>query len=382
MKGKLQQIGNAILCKGLWAMSDNGLNFPDQSSPFEYKLIKPSDGESLQFPISGKYQGWFLLKQPAPLKSVKVEEKDLLLKFIKNDDGDYNVDGSGSNKFGSFTLRGTLIKATTDIKVYRHYLPKPIINNNGVNPVQLKRTVSMDSRIAKPILDNSTPREGSGRVRKVSTFMKEYEDSIHTPKPKLQSSVTGVPHNAKSASNNEAIVSNSQTANSSVNNSAAAPLRAQRLSPQITKCMDLLKEIQKLPQSLYFLEPVDHVKLGIPDYITIISKPMDFGTISANLEKGIYETPEQFADHMRLVFRNAITYNQMRDHPVHVAARELNSKFEDKFRILITNINNMLANSATAYQIEGAKLSRQVSMNSLNGIKKLKRSISSTSVGT
>jgi hypothetical protein len=28
-----------------------------------------------------------------------------------------------------------------------------------------------------------------------------------------------------------------------------------------------------------FLEPVDPIKLNIPDYLDIIKKPMDFGTI-------------------------------------------------------------------------------------------------------
>ncbi|CAM6000122.1 unnamed protein product, partial [Sphagnum balticum] len=106
--------------------------------------------------------------------------------------------------------------------------------------------------------------------------------------------------------------------------------RSQRLPVHIIKCGELLKEMQKYPQATWFLEPVDHIKLGIPDYVTIITKPMDFGTIAKNLEKGVYETPEQFAEHMRLVFRNAITYNQMRDHPVHVAAHVLLRKKDDE----------------------------------------------------
>lgn len=57
-----------------------------------------------------------------------------------------------------------------------------------------------------------------------------------------------------------------------------------------------------------FLEPVDPVVLQIPDYFTIIKRPMDFGTISKRLEKDYYTLMEWIAD-VRLVFQNALTYN-------------------------------------------------------------------------
>ena len=34
-----------------------------------------------------------------------------------------------------------------------------------------------------------------------------------------------------------------------------------------------------LPEAIWFLEPVDHVKLNIPDYPIIIKRPMDLGRI-------------------------------------------------------------------------------------------------------
>jgi len=85
---------------------------------------------------------------------------------------------------------------------------------------------------------------------------------------------------------------------------------------------------------------VDYVKLLIPDYPTIITKPMDFSTVKSQLEGGIYATPEQFADDMRLIFRNATTYNSNREHPVHMAARECSSKFEERFRALMKQVRS------------------------------------------
>ena len=48
---------------------------------------------------------------------------------------------------------------------------------------------------------------------------------------------------------------------------------------------------------------------------------MDFRTIKTNLDSGMYASADAFANHMRLVFQNAMTYNQLKDNPVHIAAR-------------------------------------------------------------
>lgn len=46
------------------------------------------------------------------------------------------------------------------------------------------------------------------------------------------------------------------------------------------------------------------------DYLTKVSKPMDFGTIKARLEGGAYAMDtEKFTADMRQVFENAFLYN-------------------------------------------------------------------------
>ena len=37
-----------------------------------------------------------------------------------------------------------------------------------------------------------------------------------------------------------------------------------------------------------FLEPVDAVALGIPDYLNVIKHPMDFGTITVSFKHHYY----------------------------------------------------------------------------------------------
>ena len=76
---------------------------------------------------------------------------------------------------------------------------------------------------------------------------------------------------------------------------------------------------------------VDPVGMGIPHYAEIIKTPMDFGTIKGKYKGGRYASAEAFAADVRLVFRNATTFNTGADEPVHVAAVQLGAKFEERF---------------------------------------------------
>lgn len=65
----------------------------------------------------------------------------------------------------------------------------------------------------------------------------------------------------------------------------------------------------KLKEAAIFLKPVDPIELNIPDYFTIIKKPMDFSTIKKRLNSGLYTNFKEFDDDMKLVFYNCIIYN-------------------------------------------------------------------------
>jgi E1A/CREB-binding protein len=64
------------------------------------------------------------------------------------------------------------------------------------------------------------------------------------------------------------------------------------------------------PESLPFRSPVDPIALGIPDYLDIIKKPMDLGTIEKKLKKGEYSDPWEYVDDVWLMFDNAWLYNR------------------------------------------------------------------------
>jgi len=71
----------------------------------------------------------------------------------------------------------------------------------------------------------------------------------------------------------------------------------------------VLREIKKKDIADPFLTPVDWKALGIPDYPTVVKRPMDLGTVSSQLEGGHYSSVRQLAADVDLVWKNAMTYN-------------------------------------------------------------------------
>ena len=70
----------------------------------------------------------------------------------------------------------------------------------------------------------------------------------------------------------------------------------------------------------YFHQPVP-CEL-VPDYLDVIKKPMDFGTMETRLEQGVYSSYNEFACDFRLVCRNAMLYNGA-ETPYHKFAKTL-----------------------------------------------------------
>ncbi|RYH29039.1 hypothetical protein EON65_09880 [archaeon] len=90
----------------------------------------------------------------------------------------------------------------------------------------------------------------------------------------------------------------------------------------------------------FFKEPVDWESLGLLDYPTIISKPMDLKTLRQNLDKGIYSRPGEFAADMRLIFSNAMTYN-IPGSRVYNHAKSLGDFFETSWVQLVNDCDDI-----------------------------------------
>ncbi|ADM12093.1 putative bromodomain-containing transcription factor [Encephalitozoon intestinalis ATCC 50506] len=78
---------------------------------------------------------------------------------------------------------------------------------------------------------------------------------------------------------------------------------------QLKYCSQILTRLKRNSNAPPFLEPVDPVKLGIPDYPEKIKHPMDLSTIRKKLDHKEYEGVEGFDGDMKLMFNNCYTYN-------------------------------------------------------------------------
>lgn len=102
-----------------------------------------------------------------------------------------------------------------------------------------------------------------------------------------------------------------------------------KLSIQAFKnCGVLLSKLMKNKFGWVFNKPVDVKGLGLHDYLTIIKRPMDLGTVKSRLTNNWYKSPGEFAEDVRLTFRNAMTYNA-KGQDVYVMAEQLLQLFEE-----------------------------------------------------
>ena len=118
-----------------------------------------------------------------------------------------------------------------------------------------------------------------------------------------------------------------------------------QLTAEQRKWKSLLNSLMRNTQARDFLEvclfyicilsnmcafqPVDPIKLGIPQYFSIITHPMDFKTMMSKLNSGKYTLESEFVADMRLVFENALKFNPPGD-PVANSASRLSFIFEQK----------------------------------------------------
>ncbi|XP_030484819.2 transcription factor GTE9 isoform X1 [Cannabis sativa] len=101
----------------------------------------------------------------------------------------------------------------------------------------------------------------------------------------------------------------------------------------LAMCSSILEDLMSHEFGWIFNQPVDPVALNILDYLTIITKPMDLGTIKSKLDKNDYYGVAEFAADVRLTFSNAMHYNPpMND--VHAMAKTLSCIFEKKYKVL------------------------------------------------
>jgi len=101
-------------------------------------------------------------------------------------------------------------------------------------------------------------------------------------------------------------------------------------SADYKECISCLEELEEKPEAEPFLIPVDWKGLNLPDYPKIVKKPMDLGSIRTKLEAGNYANVLAFGADVRLVWANAMKFNQPGS-GIYVAAETLQRVFEKRF---------------------------------------------------
>lgn len=280
---KVDEATGVHRCAGTWAMTKSDLEaaakIETRASPFEFKTLGRTGGAA-SFPYTGNYQGHFLVRQP-PKPVTKVDEDQLHLAFVENSGGGWNVQGNGRNVYGSFTITGRL---GTDrrLEVYRAY-PRPS-NARG------HRRPSVSSHGAAPPARKapSTPAErGPARGKHPHSA---------PPRAPLPAVSHAMGNGASAMMAEDASLESPVPAGRRVSRTPSYLIKdigndgSSHLSHGLRRCLTVLKAIMGVRnKSEWFMEPVDHAKLGLADYPRIIKRPMDLGTVRKKLEGGKYQ---------------------------------------------------------------------------------------------
>eukprot|EP00112_Aurelia_sp_Birch-Aquarium-sp1_P016040 Seg36.4 transcript_id=Seg36.4/GoldUCD/mRNA.D3Y31 product="Bromodomain testis-specific protein" protein_id=Seg36.4/GoldUCD/D3Y31 len=91
----------------------------------------------------------------------------------------------------------------------------------------------------------------------------------------------------------------------------------------------IMRQVWKHSYAWPFHNPVDTVKLNLPDYYDIIKVPMDLGSIKRKLENQEYFSAKECIEDFNRIFENCYTYNKPGEDVV-LMAQELQKFFQDK----------------------------------------------------
>mmetsp|Transcript_18375 Transcript_18375/g.33018 ORF Transcript_18375/g.33018 Transcript_18375/m.33018 type:complete len:416 (-) Transcript_18375:832-2079(-) len=98
-----------------------------------------------------------------------------------------------------------------------------------------------------------------------------------------------------------------------------------RQGDAVRKIQKILQILKKNPYAEPFLQPVDVAAL--PDYLQVVSEPMDLSTVEEKLKNGDYETAYQFAMDVRKIWSNSFRYNA-KGSELYSMTMEISDQFE------------------------------------------------------
>ena len=109
---------------------------------------------------------------------------------------------------------------------------------------------------------------------------------------------------------------------------SGCPLRGN--APNTCACRSILAALLENVLAAPFREPVDPVALGLPNYFDVVKRPMDLGTVGRKLRETAYAAVSDLLADCRLVWANAMLYNEESSN-IYEMARRLSDDFERRF---------------------------------------------------
>ncbi|KAG1172234.1 hypothetical protein G6F70_005218 [Rhizopus microsporus] len=122
----------------------------------------------------------------------------------------------------------------------------------------------------------------------------------------------------------------SATENQTINSSMTS-IGSPMTKDQLRYCAAIIRNLKKHRDAAPFLNPVDYVKLNVPDYPTVIKKPMDLLLVDQKLSRNEYATVDEFVADVRLIFNNCFKYNGP-EAMISVLCQNVESAFEKSLR--------------------------------------------------
>jgi hypothetical protein len=95
----------------------------------------------------------------------------------------------------------------------------------------------------------------------------------------------------------------------------------------------LLRQVKKGKDATPFREPVDPIKLNIPLYFDIVTRPMDISTIEKKLVTGAYPVVQAVVDDFNLMIDNCVKFNGL-ENPVTRMGKNIQATFEKGMKTL------------------------------------------------
>ena len=160
LRGKLIVSGGTHKIIGVWALGQDRL-----AEGLEFEYEHQPNGEVNHFPASGKYPGWFEIYSDDGKSKVRSPETDVELMFIRNTDDYYNIEGRGSNIYGSYYIYGTFTGEGVITMCRKFAEPEPKPRPKRTKKIASRRSSSSRKR-GRPKSEGSTPKSDSPTKKK------------------------------------------------------------------------------------------------------------------------------------------------------------------------------------------------------------------------